>query len=200
MRTEKKMFASLPPSCLPELRRGAFARLFGQNIRSVREGKGLSIEQAACLSGMEVSEWAAIEEGYVPQDINRLRGHGRRRGDPLGPDRHVGPALQGCVGALIGRPLALRTHNRISSLPRGGEEDQDKGNIGSQESKYQYPNRASQLVQGRSRSTGSGDDGSADGVHRKLRCQARIHHTTEEGAARMKRARLEGQHIGRQPL
>ena len=22
---------------------------------------------------MEVSEWAAIEEGYVPQDINRLR-------------------------------------------------------------------------------------------------------------------------------
>ena len=73
MSTEKKMFASLPPSCLPELRRGAFGRLFGQNIRSVREEKGLSIEHAACLSGMEVSEWAAIEEGYVPQDINRLR-------------------------------------------------------------------------------------------------------------------------------
>ncbi len=73
MSNEKKMFASPPPSCLPELRRGAFARLFGRNIRSVREGKGLSIEQAACLSGMEVSEWAAIEEGYVPQDINRLR-------------------------------------------------------------------------------------------------------------------------------
>ena len=73
MSTEKKMFASLPPSCLPELRRGAFGRLFGQNIRSVRDGEGLPIEQASCLSGMEVSEWAAVEDGFVPQDINRLR-------------------------------------------------------------------------------------------------------------------------------
>ena len=73
MSTEKEMFASLPTSRLPELRREAFGHLFGHNIQAVREGKGLSIEQAACLSGMETSEWMAIEEGYVPRDINRLR-------------------------------------------------------------------------------------------------------------------------------
>jgi transcriptional regulator with XRE-family HTH domain len=48
-------------------------RMFGHCICSIREGKGLSIEQAACLSGMDISEWMAIEEGHVPQDINRLR-------------------------------------------------------------------------------------------------------------------------------
>ena len=32
-----------------------------------------SLEEAARLSGMEVSEWMAIEDGCVPQDINRLR-------------------------------------------------------------------------------------------------------------------------------
>jgi hypothetical protein len=25
------------------------------------------------LAGIEISEWAAIEDGYVPQDQNRLR-------------------------------------------------------------------------------------------------------------------------------
>jgi transcriptional regulator with XRE-family HTH domain len=73
MSTEKKMFASLPPSYLPELRREAWGRLFGLGIREIRKGAGLSIEQAAPLSGMEVSEWTAIEDGYVPQDQNRLR-------------------------------------------------------------------------------------------------------------------------------
>jgi hypothetical protein len=73
IRNREKDVCIPSPSCLPELRRGAFGRLLGHNIRSVREGKGLSIEQGACLSGMEVSEWTAFEEGYVPQDINRLR-------------------------------------------------------------------------------------------------------------------------------
>ena len=111
MSTEKKMLASLPPSCLPELRRGAFGRLFGQNIRSVREGKGLSIEQGACLSGMEVSEWAAIEEGYVPQDINRLRaiaGAIEIRIDQIAMlvllCRDAWELQSGCL-------MALRTHN-----------------------------------------------------------------------------------------
>jgi transcriptional regulator with XRE-family HTH domain len=73
MNTEKKMFASLPPSYLPELRREAWGRLFGLGIREIRKGAGLSIEQAAHLTGIEVSEWTAIEDGYVPQDQNRLR-------------------------------------------------------------------------------------------------------------------------------
>ena len=38
-----------------------------------RKNAGLSIEEAARLSGMEVSEWMAIEDGHAPQDINRLR-------------------------------------------------------------------------------------------------------------------------------
>jgi len=34
---------------------------------------GLSIEEAARLSGMSISKWMAIEDGCVMQDINRLR-------------------------------------------------------------------------------------------------------------------------------
>ena len=73
MSTPLKMFASLPSSYLPELRRQSMGRLFGFCIQKVRENASLSIEKAARLSGMEISEWAAVEEGYVPQDINRLR-------------------------------------------------------------------------------------------------------------------------------
>jgi ribosome-binding protein aMBF1 (putative translation factor) len=67
------MFASLPPSYLPDQRRETWGRLFGFGIMQARKGAGLSIEQAARLAGIEVSEWAAIEDGYVPQDQNRLR-------------------------------------------------------------------------------------------------------------------------------
>ncbi len=73
MSTKKNMFASLPPSYLPELRREAWGRLFGLSIRESRKGAGLTIEQAAPLAGIEVSEWEAIEHGYVPQDQNLLR-------------------------------------------------------------------------------------------------------------------------------
>ena len=73
MSTDLKMFASLPSSYLPEVRRQSMGRLFGSFIQQTRKKADLSIEQAACLSGMEVSEWTAIEDGYVPQDINRLR-------------------------------------------------------------------------------------------------------------------------------
>lgn len=73
MSTPLKMFASLPSSCLPEVRRQTWGRLFGYCIKEARENTGLSIEEAARLSGMESSEWMAIEEGTVPQDINQLR-------------------------------------------------------------------------------------------------------------------------------
>ena len=48
-------------------------RLFGSCIQEARKTAGLSLEEAARLSGMEISEWMAIEDGYVPQDVNRLR-------------------------------------------------------------------------------------------------------------------------------
>ena len=73
MSTGISMFQNFPPTYLPELRRQIWGRMFGRGIRANRQNLGLSIEEAARLSGMEVSEWAAIEEGYVPQETNRLR-------------------------------------------------------------------------------------------------------------------------------
>ncbi len=46
--------------------RESWGRLFGACIEKTREACGRSLEEAARLSGMETSEWAAIEAGYVP--------------------------------------------------------------------------------------------------------------------------------------
>jgi hypothetical protein len=73
MSTEISMFASFPSTYQPELRRQMWGRLFGCGIQENRENAGLSIEQAARLSGMEVSEWVAMEEGCVPQTTDQLR-------------------------------------------------------------------------------------------------------------------------------
>ena len=69
----RNMFAPLSSTYVPELRRQAWGRLFGRGIEECRIKAGLSVEEAARLSGMEVSEWAAIEGGYVPTEIDRLR-------------------------------------------------------------------------------------------------------------------------------
>jgi transcriptional regulator with XRE-family HTH domain len=42
-------------------------------IQAARENAGLSIEDAARLSGMELTEWMAIEDGSVPREVNQLR-------------------------------------------------------------------------------------------------------------------------------
>ena len=73
MSTDLKMFVPLPSSYLPEVRRQSMGRLFGSCIQGVREEADLSLEEAARLSGMKTFEWAAIEEGTVPQDASRLR-------------------------------------------------------------------------------------------------------------------------------
>ena len=70
MSTELKMFAPLPSS---HLLRQSMGRLFGSCIQEARKTAGLSLEKAARLSGMKVSEWMAVEEGTVPQDVNQLR-------------------------------------------------------------------------------------------------------------------------------
>ena len=69
----RKMFAALPSTYVPELRRQAWGRVFGLGIQEARKSAGLSIEDAAHLSGMESSEWMAIEGGHVPQETDRLR-------------------------------------------------------------------------------------------------------------------------------
>jgi transcriptional regulator with XRE-family HTH domain len=66
------MFAPLPATYVPEIRRRSMGRLFGFCIEETRKSAGLSIEDAARLSGMALTEWMAIEAGNVPQDINRL--------------------------------------------------------------------------------------------------------------------------------
>ena len=73
MSTDLKMFASLPSSYLPEVRHQSMGRLFGSCIQEARKKADLTIEEAARLSGMEISEWLAIEDGCVLQDINKLR-------------------------------------------------------------------------------------------------------------------------------
>ena len=53
--------------------RQAWGQLFGSCIEKTREAGDRSIEQAAHLAGMEASEWAAIEAGYVPTEAAQLR-------------------------------------------------------------------------------------------------------------------------------
>lgn len=38
-----------------------------------REELGLTIEAAAELTGLETSEWCALEEGWVPAEVTTLR-------------------------------------------------------------------------------------------------------------------------------
>jgi transcriptional regulator with XRE-family HTH domain len=64
------MFAPLPSSYLF---RQSMGRLFGSCIQEARKTAGLSLEEAARLSGMAASAWMAVEEGCVPQDIKQLR-------------------------------------------------------------------------------------------------------------------------------
>jgi transcriptional regulator with XRE-family HTH domain len=68
-----KPFRPLPPDYLPELRRQAWGRLFGLFIQSRRDEIKMPVEEAAGLSGMQISEWMAIEAGHVPQQMDRLR-------------------------------------------------------------------------------------------------------------------------------
>jgi hypothetical protein len=52
---------------LRSIRRMVWGRLFGQCVGKTRQAAGRSVAEAALLAGMESSEWAAVEAGYVPQ-------------------------------------------------------------------------------------------------------------------------------------
>jgi 2-keto-3-deoxy-galactonokinase len=57
---------------LRPVRRLVWGRIFGQCVEKTREAAGRSVGETACLAGMEASEWAAVEAGYVP-DPAKLR-------------------------------------------------------------------------------------------------------------------------------
>ena len=41
--------------------------------RRRREELDLTVEAAAQLAGLEVSEWTSLEEGWIPEDLRTLR-------------------------------------------------------------------------------------------------------------------------------
>ena len=116
MSTTYKMFVLLPATYVPEIRRRSMGRLFGFCIEETRKSAGLSIEEVASLSGMALTEWMAIEDGNVPQDINRLRAMAEAM--QVSFDK-IATMVLVCRGAWNSnqwaRPLARHTHTQINS-------------------------------------------------------------------------------------
>ena len=65
--------ASRPAASAVNIHRDGLRRLFGSMVQDRRETIQRSVEDCARLAGMESSEWAAIEAGYVPADPSKLR-------------------------------------------------------------------------------------------------------------------------------
>jgi transcriptional regulator with XRE-family HTH domain len=70
--------SSMCASLLSNSSRAAFERqlwgeFFGDLIRSSREERNLSIEEAARGAGMSASEWESIEAGTVPRTREQLQ-------------------------------------------------------------------------------------------------------------------------------
>ena len=63
--------------------RADMAMLLARSVRQRREQLGLSVQRAAELSGMVVSDWYALEAGWVPDDESAAEGDRRSPGDRL---------------------------------------------------------------------------------------------------------------------
>jgi transcriptional regulator with XRE-family HTH domain len=64
---------SLPRSPRAAFQRQAWGEFFGDLIRSAREERNRSIEEAAGRAGMTVAEWEAMEAGRVPGTREQLQ-------------------------------------------------------------------------------------------------------------------------------
>src|SRR5208337_2758263 len=61
-------FTLQPSTTENEYFEGVFVRLFGSLMASAREKVGLSVEQAAKLTGIGVQRWSAMEAGdWLPE-------------------------------------------------------------------------------------------------------------------------------------
>ena len=58
---------SLPRSAREAYERQVWGEFFGDLIRSARETRSLSIEEAARGAGISASEWESVEAGTVPR-------------------------------------------------------------------------------------------------------------------------------------
>lgn len=65
--------ASRPSETAFNARRNGLRRLFGSMVQERREMISRSVEDCALLSGMESSEWAAVQAGHIPADPAKLR-------------------------------------------------------------------------------------------------------------------------------
>ena len=63
---------SLSRSSRAACERRVWAAFFGDLIRSARETRRLSVEEASRAAGMTASEWEAIEAGTVPRILGQL--------------------------------------------------------------------------------------------------------------------------------
>jgi transcriptional regulator with XRE-family HTH domain len=63
---------SLSRSSRAACERQVWGKFFGDLIRSARETRRLSVEEASRAAGMTVAEWEAIEAGTVPRIVERL--------------------------------------------------------------------------------------------------------------------------------
>ena len=62
--------ASLQPSSTPRpaINNYFYSLLLARAVQGRRREVGLSVKEAAELSGLEVSEWVALENGWVPTE------------------------------------------------------------------------------------------------------------------------------------
>ena len=53
--------------------RRTWTKLFGAGIENARNAAGRSVEEAACLAGMKLYQWMALEAGrWLPQTAQQL--------------------------------------------------------------------------------------------------------------------------------
>jgi len=71
--------------------RQVWGEFFGDLIRSAREQRELSIEEAACAAGMSAADWESVEAGTVPRTPEQL--HALAAGLALEPESLVSVVL-----------------------------------------------------------------------------------------------------------
>lgn len=64
---------SASPSARAVSHRQWYANLLARYSKKRRAELGLTVEDAAELAGMQVSEWAAMEDGWLPSERSMVR-------------------------------------------------------------------------------------------------------------------------------